>query len=48
MKTKNMIKITMAALVAAVLSNCASTGSNSGPHYVPSPNGKGGVVLARR
>lgn len=42
---KNSIKIAMAALVMAILSSCASMGSDSGPRYVPSLNGKGGVIL---
>lgn len=46
MKTRNLTRILMAVLVVATLNCCASTGSDSGPHYVPHPNGKGGVVLA--
>lgn len=46
MKAKNLLKITITVLVAAVLSSCASTGSDSGPHYFPASNGKGGIVLA--
>jgi len=48
MKVKDLIRITMAAIAAAVLGSCASTGSGSGPRYVPHPNGKGGVILAPR
>ncbi len=46
MKTENLINALMAALVAAALSSCASTGSDSGPRFVRDLNGKGGVVLA--
>ncbi len=46
MKTKNWIKISMTALVAAFISSCASNGPDAGPHYFPASNGKGGIVLA--
>ncbi len=46
MKIQYALKISLIALVAAILSSCASTGSDSGPHYFPASNGKGGIVLA--